>query len=99
MPVSSRIIFWAEGFFFFKAEIRREVACLNIIIKENTSGVYHELIHAPWAERRPYCICYHLASIDVTDDLRSSLGGLSAFLQEDDLWLLWKQLEQKIEAY
>lgn len=31
-----------------------------------------------------------LASIDVTDDLGSSLGGVSAFSEEEDTWLLEK---------
>ena len=48
----------------------------------------HELVHASGAERGPHHVGHRRAGIDVGDELRLSLAGVRALLQQDDLGLL-----------
>ena len=52
--------------------------------------IYNELVHAAGTERGPHGIDDGLAGIDVTDELGLALGGVSALLQQNNLWTLLK---------
>lgn len=47
-----------------------------------------KFVHSPWAQGCSDGISYGLTGIDVADNLRNPLRGVSPFLQQDDLWLL-----------
>lgn len=47
-----------------------------------------KFVHSPWAQGCSDSISYGLTGIDVADNLRNPLRGVSPFLQQDDLWLL-----------
>lgn len=51
-----------------------------------------KFVHSPWAQGCSDGISYGLTGIDVADNLRNPLRGVSPFLQQDDLWLLKKKI-------
>lgn len=56
-----------------------------------------KFVHSPWAQGCSDGISYGLTGIDVADNLRNPLRGVSPFLQQDDLWLLkFKKIIVKI---
>lgn len=55
-----------------------------------------KFVHSPWAQGCSDGISYGLTGIDVADNLRNPLRGVSSFLQQDDLWLLKLKIIVKI---
>lgn len=49
----------------------------------HTLTIHNKLVHPTGTKGRAYSSNNHLAGIDVADDLGSSLGAVSALLQED----------------
>lgn len=49
-----------------------------------TSVIHNEFVHAPGAEGGADGLSNHLAGIDVANKLGGTLGGVCAFLQQDN---------------
>ena len=52
----------------------------SLLVMELTVSVDNELVHASWSQRGPHGVYYGLTGIDVANDLRLALTGVSSFL-------------------
>lgn len=59
--------------------------------------VMHQLIHSTGAQGCAYCVDHGVARVDVADQLRLALAGISPLLEENDLGLLHAWDEQLVE--
>lgn len=62
--------------------------CRELVSQGSHPLSVYEFVHATWPKCRSYSIYNSHTSIDIADELRFSLAGICAFLEQNDLWLL-----------